>query len=82
MMDNRATAACGCRSNAAGAAANSGGRYTQQRRRCPQEQLPVMVYIVEQEWSSVYPSDRALQQGTLFPVLDKPFFGKGGCCGE
>jgi len=44
------------------------------------EQVPVMVYIVQQEWSGVYPPCRALSQGTLFPVLDKPFFGKGGCC--
>lgn len=44
--------------------------------------VPVMVYIAAQEWELVYPAERALCQGTLFPALDKPFFGKGGCCGE
>lgn len=43
------------------------------------EQVPVMVYIVEQKWGNVYTPCRALMQGTLFPALDKPFFGKGGC---
>jgi len=44
------------------------------------EQVPVMVYVVQQEWGNVYLPCRALAQGTLFPALDKPFFGKGGCC--
>ncbi len=46
------------------------------------QNVPVMVYVVEQEWGCVYSPERALCQGTLFPSLDKPFFGKGGCCCE
>ena len=44
--------------------------------------VPVMVRIAGQEWGCVYPEGRALCRGTLFPALDKPFFGKGGCCRE
>lgn len=43
------------------------------------ELLPVMVFIPVQSWDMVYDCDRALDRGTLFPTLDKPFFGKGGC---
>jgi len=43
------------------------------------ELLPVMVFIPVQRWDMVYDCDRALDRGTLFPTLDKPFFGKGGC---
>lgn len=42
--------------------------------------LPVMVFIEPQSWGEVYTEGQALARGTLFPVLDKPFFGKGGCC--
>ena len=53
-----------------------------QREQVFPANVPVMVYIAGQEWNCVYPAERALSQGTLFPALDKPFFGKGGCCGE
>lgn len=46
---------------------------------CEMQLLPVMVFIPVQRWETVYDCDRALDRGTLFPVLDKPFFGKGGC---
>lgn len=31
-----------------------------------------------QSWSTPYDAARGLQQGTIFPELDKPFFKTGG----
>ncbi len=79
MMDSRKTNAYRA---SAGCACSVRGRQTAQRTAACAEApapVPVMVYIVGQEWDSVYLPCRALAQGTLFPVLDKPFFGKGGC---
>ncbi len=42
--------------------------------------LPVMAYVPVQVWDCVYTCGQALERGTLFPALDKPFMGKGGCC--
>ncbi len=36
---------------------------------------PAMAYVPFQQWCEVYSMDKALCQGTLFPVLDKPFVG-------
>ncbi len=39
--------------------------------------LPIaMAYVPMQKWSEVYSENDALCRGTLFPELDKPFFGK------
>lgn len=43
--------------------------------------LPVLAFIEPQQWDGVYSEGQALARGTLFPALDKPFMGKGGCCG-
>ncbi len=45
----------------------------------PSEPVPAMAYIPFQQWSgSLHSAERALEAGTLFPVLDKPFCrGKG-----
>lgn len=37
-----------------------------------------MAYVPYQECNDVYPCEKALWQGTVFPVLDKPFLA--GCC--
>lgn len=34
-----------------------------------------MAYVPWQTLGEVYPETKALQQGTLFPELDKPFLG-------
>lgn len=42
---------------------------------CPQqpsERTPAMVYPVDQQLSSVYDSEQAIRNGTLFPELNKP----------
>lgn len=45
---------------------------------CPS--MPVMAFIPAQTWDCAYTCGQALARGTLFPSLDKPFMGKGGCC--
>jgi len=42
--------------------------------------LPVIVFVEPQVWDCTYSCGQALTRGTLFPALDKPFAGKGGCC--
>lgn len=40
-------------------------------------QVPAMCYVPWQRWDDVYEPCKALQCGTMFAVLNKPF--KGGC---
>ena len=40
---------------------------------------PVMVFIDMQPFGRTYNEAEALCRGTLFPALDKPFTGRGGC---
>lgn len=44
------------------------------------EELPLaMAYIPFQTYGDVFSAEKALEAGTLFPDLDKPFYGgKGG----
>lgn len=38
------------------------------------DQYPVaMAYVPWQRWQQVYPVDKAISRGTIFPDLDKPF---------
>lgn len=46
----------------------------------PEGTLPVMVFIQPQTFGKMYNEAEGLKRGTLFPVLDKPFMGKGGHC--
>ena len=39
-----------------------------------------MAYVPWQEWKNLYTCEQALQRGTIFAELDKPFKGIGGCC--
>lgn len=41
--------------------------------------VPVMVFIEMQPFGRTYNEAEALCRGTLFPALDKPFTGRGGC---
>lgn len=48
-------------------------------------QTPGMAYVPWQNFTKVYDPKKALQAGTIFPELDKPFTGKcmmrqGGRC--
>ncbi|MDO5402071.1 MAG: spore coat associated protein CotJA [Eubacteriales bacterium] len=42
-----------------------------------QVQVPGMCYVPWQRWQKIYEPGPALQCGTLFPILNKPFVG--GC---
>lgn len=44
----------------------------------PENPVVAMAYVPYQECNDVYPSEKALHMGTVFPVLDKPFLA--GCC--
>ncbi len=45
----------------------------------PADPVPAMSYVPFQQWSaSLHSPERALDAGTLFPVLDKPFYGRKG----
>ena len=47
------------------------------------ERFPLaMAYVPWQQFRNLYDLDRALQVGTIFAELDKPFTGKGGMCRE
>ena len=37
-----------------------------------------MAYVPWQHWKEIYEPCRALENGTIFMELDKPFLGKGG----
>ncbi len=41
----------------------------------PKEISVAMAYVPFQQWCDVYQCDKALCQGTVFPVLDLPFMG-------
>lgn len=46
----------------------------------PLSKLPVaMAYVPWQYFEETYEPDKALQYGTIFPELNKPFYGRGGC---
>ena len=46
----------------------------------PECELPVMVFIKPQTFGKMYNEAEGLRRGTLFPALDKPFYGRGGKC--
>jgi hypothetical protein len=55
------------------------GRTRDRREAVHDYQVPGMAYVPWQHWGEVYEPCKALERGTLYPVLDKPF--KGGRCG-
>ena len=45
----------------------------------PANPVPTMAYVPFQQWcNTLHSAERALDSGTLFPVLDKPFYGRRG----
>lgn len=42
------------------------------------EFVVAMAYVPWQHFNTVYEPDKALEVGTIFPELDKPFLGKRG----
>lgn len=63
------------------AANNSAAENTS--RNCPQPEgefpldMPVgMCYVPMQRWEKIYDNSMALERGTIFKALDKPFIGE------
>lgn len=44
----------------------------------PRDTVLAMAYVPFQKYGNLYPSEKALDAGTLFCELDKPFLG-GAC---
>lgn len=42
----------------------------------PDDPVPAMAYVPFQQFERTFAPERALEAGTLFPELDKPFYGK------
>ena len=42
----------------------------------PEESALAIAYVRWQDLNEIYEVDKALMQGTLFPELDKPFYGR------
>lgn len=44
--------------------------------KIPLDELPLTIaYVPMQQYEEVYSDDQALKSGTLYPDLDKPFYG-------
>ena len=56
--------------------------YENRRSSCqppqPMQMQLAMAYVPWQRFGPLYEPDQALQVGTIFPELNKPFTGKGG----
>ncbi len=52
----------------------------EQKTMFPNDPVVAMAYIPWQQLEEVYEPEVALQKGTIFPELYKPFMAKGGCC--
>ncbi len=44
----------------------------------PENPVPGMAYVPYQNLDKMYQPEQGLENGTLFPVLHKPFIGCGG----
>ena len=42
----------------------------------PENMVVAMAYVPFQQFSKVYTPEKALDNGTLFPELDNPFYGR------
>lgn len=77
--ENNGDSGCICPTGPAGntgMTGNTNGENTTPETSCPYPPLS-MVYSPAQSWGGLYEPEQALQQGTLFRCLDKPFMGKG-----
>ena len=45
-------------------------------QKFPKEMPYAMAYVPFQQWQKPYDCEAALQRGTIFPCLDKPFIGE------
>ncbi|MCC8023142.1 MAG: spore coat associated protein CotJA [Clostridiales bacterium] len=66
--------ACGCANPGGGHGFCAGGYH--KLSKLPENATVTMAYVPMQEDLEPYEPDMALKQGTLFPPLDKPFYGR------
>ena len=73
-MSNMQSSDCGCGNAQA-------GRVSEIYYSMTNAQTPLAIaYVPYQQWESTYELCTALQVGTIFPGLHKPFCGRGGKC--
>lgn len=53
-------------------------KLTDERTPFPENPVPAMAYIPFQQWGEIYEPMKGFDRGTIFPVLDKPFYGRRG----
>lgn len=44
----------------------------------PADPVVAMAYVPYQQFNTVYAAEKGLDSGTIFPELDKPFYGRRG----
>lgn len=44
----------------------------------PANPVPAMAYVPYQQYNSTYAPEKGFDEGTIFPELNKPFFGRRG----
>ena len=54
----------------------SGRPESPETSRLPNDMPLAMAYVPFQQWEMPYAENTALERGTMFPSLDKPFCGK------
>ena len=54
------------------------GRMPRPMEECRMQMQVAMAYVPWLEFHTVYEPEKALMVGTIFPELDKPFWGRGG----
>lgn len=47
-----------------------------QKAPFPDDTALAIAYVRWQEWGNVYEPEEAFARGTIFPDLDKPFYGR------
>lgn len=53
-------------------------KLSDERAPLPDFPVPAMSYIPYQQWGELYDPLKGYDHGTLFPCLDKPFYGRRG----
>ena len=44
----------------------------------PENPVVAMAYVPFQQYNTVYPAEQGFDNGTIFPELNKPFYGRRG----
>ena len=53
----------------------------QNRSAFPEDTALAIAYVKWQEFGDVYEAEEGFRHGTIFPALDKPFYGRRARCG-